>query len=96
MRRRRGGTDFDLTLTWGERDREISVTGTVDPGCPQKGPTHDCGGTPAEPACIEDLAIVLIHKRKDGTVRRREVPDKSGKLGEALEPAIFELLADDE
>jgi hypothetical protein len=36
---------------------EVTLSGTYQPGRPEQGPTYDCGGQPAEPACVEDLAI---------------------------------------
>ena len=89
-RRPRGSTAFSFEKTWGKRDRLLLLAGSISPYEPQRGPTYDCGGTPEVPACIEDLAIVLIHKRKDGTLRKRDVPDKSGKLAEALEETIWD------
>lgn len=39
---------------------EVALTGTYVPGYPERGPTYDCGGTPAEPAMVEDLDIADI------------------------------------
>ena len=44
---------------------EVRVSGTYLPGYPERGPTYDCGGEPAEPESIEDLTVETM-----GVVRR--------------------------
>lgn len=39
---------------------EVDLTGTYHPGFPETGPTYDCGGTPAEPAIMEDVEVVSL------------------------------------
>ena len=36
---------------------QITLTGTFSKGCPERGPTYDCGGEPAEPDAVEDISI---------------------------------------
>lgn len=34
---------------------EVAISYTFVPACPETGPTYACGGTPAEPASVEDI-----------------------------------------
>ena len=36
---------------------DLTVIGKFIPGTPERGPTYDCGGEPAEPDAIEDVEI---------------------------------------
>lgn len=36
---------------------EVSLTGTFQPGCPERGPTYSSGGEPAEAAGMEDVEV---------------------------------------
>ena len=83
-------TSFDFELEY--EGHSFRVVGTVDPGEPATGPTYDCGGTPGCGPCVENLSIELIRKRKDGTVKKRDLGEASSKLMEALEPFILERL----
>lgn len=80
--------EFDVIVQY--QGHRLRITGSVDPGCRQTGPTWDCGGTPAEPASIEDTRIWMI--RND---RQREIQDYQGNLAAELEPDIFEALNND-
>lgn len=87
----KGARSFDFTTTWGERDRTIRIVGSISPYYPAARYLRNGDpGYPAEGGEIEDLAIVLIHKRKDGGIMKRDVPDKSGKLAAALSEMIYE------
>lgn len=86
--------EFEMAVTY--KGHELRVTGTVTPEVPETGPTYDCGGTPAEPACIEDMEIVLVHRRKDGTIRKRELGELPSKLYNDVEALIFEALYEQE
>lgn len=39
---------------------EVRLSGTYVPGYPETGPTYACGGTPAEPAGLEDVTVTDI------------------------------------
>lgn len=41
---------------------------TVTPGQPERGPSYDCGGTPADPAEIEVLKVWMINEDKTKTL----------------------------
>lgn len=38
-------------------ETEVVVHYTATPGSPERGPTYDCGGTPAEPAEVEIVKV---------------------------------------
>lgn len=42
--------EYSTTLSIGRNERDVLVTYTVTPGCPETGPSYACGGTPAFPA----------------------------------------------
>ena len=42
------------------REVEIEVCVRVHAGCPERGPSYDCGGTPAEAASAEVLGFVVL------------------------------------
>ena len=44
-----------------EETINITLTGKFVKGYPERGPTYDCGGEPAEPDTIEDEDIESIH-----------------------------------
>jgi hypothetical protein len=37
---------------------------TVSPGCPERGPTYDCGGTPAEPPEVAEKSVFLVRVKR--------------------------------
>lgn len=39
---------------------EVDLAGTYHPGFPEQGPSYDCGGTPAEPASMDDVEVVSL------------------------------------
>ena len=83
MSRRR---HFDMVLVYdGE---SVRVTGSVSPGYPERVPSYDCGGTPAEPPEVEDLRIYA----EDGT----EIEDADGDIFEALQDDILERVSEDD
>ena len=45
------------TPTW---EGEATFSFTVTPGQPERGPSYDCGGTPAEPPLVEDVTLIAI------------------------------------
>lgn len=47
---------FRFSFEEGDYEAEVDIT----PGSPQRGPTYDCGGTPAEPAEIEVIKVWMI------------------------------------
>ena len=75
---------FDLEVVYdGETLRAV---GTIDPGEPETGPTYDCGGTPGEPAHVDEVIFT-----RDGI----EVEDPDGKILAAVEDDIMEQASQD-
>lgn len=52
---------------------EIDLSGTYVRGYPERGPTYDCGGEPAEPDQIEDMDV-------DGVYALKVVRSREGKI----------------
>lgn len=73
---------FEMELVY--KGHELNIEGYVLPGCPERGPTYDCGGTPAEPAELEDLTIRLVHGDKS-----REI-----KVSDHLFDVLYEKIID--
>jgi hypothetical protein len=92
----RRNDQFDFTVSWGERDHTLRLTGSIAPYSPAV-PWLRNGdpGYPAEGGEIEDLRIFLVHSRKDGRKVERELEDPAGKLGEQLEDTIYEKATED-
>jgi DnaJ-class molecular chaperone len=44
----------------GRRSVEYEVEYEVSPGEPERGPTYDCGGTPASPPEVESRAVYYV------------------------------------
>lgn len=55
--RRVGPNELTATTSF---EIEVELTGTFVRGCPERGPTYSCGGTPAEPDMVEDIDIADI------------------------------------
>ena len=77
----------------------IRVTGTFIRGYPERGPTYDCGGEPAEPDGVEDLDVedIMIINRTyvGGTPVDTEVSILAGvdRSSEAYRVLVRNLLA---
>ena len=85
---------FDVSFAFcytSGREHDLRVTGSISDYVPAPGPSMaNAGGDPAEGGEIEDLTIFLVRKNKE-----RDVPDKSGKLAEALEDTVMERATKD-
>lgn len=63
----RAEIEVSFHLSGAPDDERETAYPTVDiafqyrPGCPERGPTYACGGTPAEPAEIEMVRATLVN-----------------------------------
>jgi hypothetical protein len=78
---------FDIKTDY--RGHKLRLIGRVSPGYPERGPSYDCGGTPAEPAEIEEISISMVRGKKE-----RPLEDRNGDLADALYDTVMEALAD--
>jgi len=52
-------THHTLVSRHDEDETDALVKYTYRPGCPERGPTYDCGGEPAEPPEVEILKVTV-------------------------------------
>lgn len=55
--------EYSTTLSIGRNERDVLVTYTVTPGCPETGPSYACGGTPAFPPEVEIERVEIMRER---------------------------------
>ncbi len=70
--RRVGPNELTATTSF---EIEVELTGTFVRGCPERGPTYSCGGTPAEPDMVEDVDVADI-----GMITRVRAPGLGATL----------------
>jgi hypothetical protein len=51
---------------------EIDITARYYGGCPEKGPTYDCGGQPADPESVEILCAFIGKEEVELTTEEEE------------------------
>ena len=83
---------------------KLNVSGKYVPAVPEQGPTYDCGGEPAVPACFEDVAIdgVTIEVNKGGKWQEVDLIEKGNdslsefldRLRDALDDELQDFLFD--
>lgn len=74
---------------------ELQIDGYLLPGCPERGPSWDCGGSPAEPDEIEDVTFTLV-KRIKGKLRSREIQISDSMFGELYDKIFARICEGDE
>lgn len=81
---------FDLPMVYdfGDGKETVRVTGTITPGYPERGPSYDCGGTPAEPPGIEDFSV--FRKISGIEVEVEDVDDIHDELYDAIMEATID------
>jgi DnaJ-class molecular chaperone len=60
---RRYSMTMEFEVERGNSSVEYECEFTVSPGEPERGPTYDCGGTPASPPEVESKAVFYVFKK---------------------------------
>jgi hypothetical protein len=81
-----------VTVGWThpETGGEFRVTGHYWPPQPERGPTYDCAGEPAEPAVFEPVEVV------EDRVGGEERPELLDLVSESLDALVSAALEDDD
>jgi hypothetical protein len=76
MARKRSTYTMPFEVERGNATVEYEVEYEVSPGEPERGPTYDCGGTPASPPEVESRTVYFVYRdRKTGKTVREERPE---------------------
>ena len=83
--------------TWsfdGENDHDLIITYIYTPPAPQRGPSYDSGGEPAEYTEVE--VISMLRDGVPATHDQLSEVDECGKLYEAMENYAADCIADEQ